>query len=401
MATQILFDGKHAVGVRYVVDGTEREAGANASVILSAGAVQSPQLLELSGIGDPDILRKHGMGVVHPLRGVGENYRDHYAARINWRVRHPITLNEWTRGWRLVRETFRYLFSRRGVLTFTAGIGHGFVRTRPELETPDVQLFFAHASFASATTRELECEPGMTIGGYQCRPESRGSIHLRCADPLAPPAIRPNFLAERLDRDTLVAGLRICRRLGEAKAFAPYRERENSPGTECDTDEALLEHARRTGATTYHPMGTCKMGADPMAVVDERLRVHGLDGLRVVDASIMPTMPSGNINAAVIMVAEKASDLIIEDQVDLARRAEEILELKPFWDATQTMRQHLFEKIDALSVTDIETLRTLKMQLHAMREFRRLLQTQVGDGKRAQAQLENARKNAERANRGR
>jgi choline dehydrogenase len=313
---RVLFDGesRRAVGVEFDRDGRTETARASRSVILSAGAVKSPQLLELSGIGAPELLRAHGIDVRHALPGVGENYRDHFAARIAWRVTRPITLNDDTRGWRLAREVLKYFLFRRGVLTWTAGIGHGFVRSRPELETPDCQLFFAHGSF-DANTRKFEREPGMTIGVYQCRPESRGSIHIGSRDPFAPPKIRPNFLGVAVDCAALVGGMRIARRIGEAAALAPYRGAEFKPGADCTSDAALLDYARRTGSTTYHVMGSCSMGPahDPMAVLDERLVVRGLAGLRVVDASVMPTMPSGNINAAVMMVAEKGADMILED----------------------------------------------------------------------------------------
>ena len=311
---RLLLEGTRVVGVEYERGGRTLTARAGHEVILSAGAVQSPQILELSGIGQPELLREHGIEVLHALPGVGENYRDHYAARLTWRIKQHITLNDDTRGLRFVREVARYLFSRRGILTWTAGIGHGFIRSRPELETPDCQIFFAHASF-DHVTRKLDPEPGMTIGVYQCRPESRGSIHIGSSDPFAPPRIRPNFLSDALDRDTLVRGLHLVREIGEAKAFARYREHEIKPGLECVSDEQLLDYARRTGATTYHVMGTCKMGrdGDRLAVLDDRLAVRGLQGLRVVDASVMPTMPSGNINAPVIMIAEKAAEFIRED----------------------------------------------------------------------------------------
>ena len=313
-ARRLLFEGTRAVGVEYQRGGRTHQARAGHEVIVCAGAVQSPQILELSGIGQPDLLRAHGIEVRHSLPGVGENYRDHYAARISWRIKQHITLNDDTRGLRFAREIMRYAFTRRGVLTYTAGIGHGFIRSRPELESPDCQLFFAHASF-DHVTRKLDPDPGMTIGVYQCRPESRGSIHIGSADPLAPPLIRPNFLSDALDRDTLVRGLHLVREIGQAQAFAPYRDLESKPGPECRGDDELLDSARRTGATTYHVMGTCKMGpdGDRLAVVDERLAVRGLQGLRVVDASVMPTMPSGNINAPVIMIAEKAAEMMRED----------------------------------------------------------------------------------------
>lgn len=313
-ARRLLFEGTRVVGVEYERGGQLHEAGAVRSVILSAGAVQSPQLLELSGIGRPELLREHGIETRNPLPGVGENYRDHYAARLSWQVNQPITLNDDMRGVRLAREVLRYAFGRRGMLTYTAGIGHGFIRSHPDLATPDCQLFFAHGSF-DANTRKFDAEPGMTIGVYQCRPESRGSIHIGSIDPLAAPKIRANFLADPIDRASLLGGMRIVRRIGEANAFAAYRSHETKPGNDCRSDDELLDYARGTGATTYHVMGTCAMGpdTDPMAVVNARLLVRGLQGLRVVDASVMPTMPSGNINAAVLMVAEKAADMIIED----------------------------------------------------------------------------------------
>lgn len=312
---RLLLEGRRVIGVEYERGGKRHQARGARSICLCAGAVQSPQILELSGIGQPELLKRHGIDVHHALQGVGENYRDHYAARINWRVNQRITLNEGTRGLRLLREVLRYAFTRRGVLTFTAGIGHGFVRTRDELQSPDVQFFFAHGSFSNVKTRSFDREPGMTIAAYQCRPESQGSIHIASSDPLASPTIRPNYLSDPLDRQTLIAGLRIARQVGEAPAFAPYRSHEMNPGADCDSDDGLLEFALRTGATTYHVMGTCRMGpdGDANAVVDERLRVRGLDGLHVVDASVMPTMPSGNINAPVIMVAEKGAEMILED----------------------------------------------------------------------------------------
>ena len=312
-ATRILTEGKRAVGVSYEIDGLTYEERVNLEVILCAGAVQSPQLLELSGIGQPELLRNHGIELVHELPGVGENYRDHYAARANWRVNQPITLNEQTRGLSMIKEALKWAIFRRGILTWTAGVGHGFMRTRQELETPDIQFFFVHGSFKSATDRKLDKEPGMTLAVYQCRPESQGTIHIGSGDPYGAPKIRPNFLSNKLDQDTLVAGIHLCRKIGQTKPLADYVAFEMNPGPDCTTDDDMLKFARDTGATTYHPMGTCKMGSDPMAVVNDRLCVHGVNGLRVVDASIFPTMPSGNINAPVIMTAEKGADMILED----------------------------------------------------------------------------------------
>jgi choline dehydrogenase len=313
-ATLLLMGGKQVTGVVYDIFGSEFTAHASREVILSAGAVQSPQLLELSGIGRPEILKNNDIEVVHKLAGVGENYRDHFATRVCWQVSQKITFNELSRGLKLVGEALKYVFKRRGLLTFTAGVGHGFVRTRSELATPDIQFLFAPASF-DPTTRELDKLPGMTIGISQMRPESQGSIHIGSPDPMAAPLIRPNFLSTIVDQQTLAAGMHIARQIGQAKALAPYRSHELKPGENCKDDDALLSYARATGASIYHVMGTCKMGTDtdPMAVVDNQLKVWGLDGIRIVDASIMPTMPSGNINAPVMMIAEKAATMIIEN----------------------------------------------------------------------------------------
>ncbi len=309
--TKILLEGKKAVGIAYRRRGATHEARAGRAVILSAGAVQSPQLLELSGIGDPSVLQAHGISVHHALPGVGENHQDHYIARMVWRMRGVPTLNEGLRGLGLVREVLKYALARRGALTFTAGIIVGFVKTKPELATPDVQYHIAHASFADPKKRVLDRWPGLTFGPAQLRPESRGSIHIQSPDPFAHPAIRPNFLATETDRQALIGGLRIAREIVATTPLAAHVEAEHLPGSACDTDEALLDHARRTGSTLYHPVGTCKMGDDPLAVVDDELRVRGIENLRVIDASIMPRLTSGNTNAPAIMIGEKGADLVL------------------------------------------------------------------------------------------
>lgn len=310
LATHVLLEEKRAVGVAWTVRGQARTARCGREVILAAGAVKSPHLLELSGIGNPDVLQAAGLPVQHELRGVGENYRDHYAPRMNWRVKLPVTLNEQTRGAALAREIIKYYTQHRGVLTFTAGVVFGFVKTRPELAVPDVQFHFTHASYGNAQTRILDNEPGMTLAVYQCRPDSTGSIHARAPDPRAAPAIRPNFLAEETDRETLIRGLKTGRRIVGNAVLDRYRAFEMTPGDQVQTNDELLAFARQNGQTTYHVVGTCKMGHDPMAVVDDELRVHGVAGLRVVDASVMPTLVSGNTNAAVMMIAEKGADMI-------------------------------------------------------------------------------------------
>ena len=310
---RIDFDGRRAVGVTYRTAAGTARVNARREVILAAGAVQSPHLLELSGVGNPAALQAAGLDVFHPLAGVGENYIDHFATRMNWRVKLPVTLNEAARGWRLGIAVGRYFLTRTGILTLGTGLVGGFVKTRAGLETPDVQYFFMHASYANAADRRLDREPGMTIGVTQLRPQSRGSIHARNSDPDVPPAMRPNFLSAPVDGETLVEGMKIARRIVDQRAMDPYRAHEMNPGPAVSTDDAWLDFARRTGQTIYHAIGTCRMGSDADAVVDQRLKVHGLEGLRVVDASIMPAMVSGNTQAAVFMIAEKGSDMILED----------------------------------------------------------------------------------------
>ena len=313
LADKVLLEGARATGVAYHVGGQARTARAAKAVILAAGAIQSPQILELSGIGQPELLKRHGIEVAHALPGVGENLRDHYTPRMGWRVSRPITLNNQTRGLSMGLEILKYGIARRGILTFTAGIVHGFVKTRPELESPDIQYHFAHATASDYKTRALDREPGMTVAICQMRPESTGSVHIRAGQAGAAPAIRPNFLAAQLDRDTVVAGMKIAREVVEQPALDPYRAYEFRPGPDCQSDEDFLNFARENGQTVYHPVGTCKMGHDAGAVVDDRLRVHGIESLRVIDASIMPTLASGNTHAPVVMIAEKGAEMILED----------------------------------------------------------------------------------------
>lgn len=313
LVSKLILEGKRCVGVSYTVHGQPKEARCGREVIVSCGAVQSPGVLEHSGIGQPELLRSHGIEVKHELKGVGENYGDHFAPRMNWRVKLPITLNERTRGINLVKEVMRYYTSGRGALALTAGVVYGFVRTRPGLDSPDMQFHMAHASYDTAQKRDLEREPGMTVVIGQCRPDSRGSIHIKSAIPGSAPSIRPNFLSAQTDRDATVAGMQIARKIVSHPSMSKYIAFENNPGDKVQSYDEWLSFARGNGQTTYHVIGTCKMGSDPMAVVDDRLRVHGIAGLRVIDASIMPTVPSGNTNAPTIMVAEKGADMIKED----------------------------------------------------------------------------------------
>lgn len=311
------FEGTRCVGVTYRQGGPggqEMPLRARVEVILTAGAFQTPQLLELSGIGQAGRLAPLGIAMRHDLPGVGEHYVDHFATRMNWRVRNAITLNEMSRGWRLGLAVGNFYLRRRGILTLGTGLVHGFVKTRPELAAPDAQYFFVHASYANAAERILDRQPGMTLGVTQLRPESAGSVHVKSADPFAAPAIRPNFLDSEVDRQCLVDAMKLARRIVGRPAMAPFVDHELSPGPEVHSDADWLDFARANGQTIYHPAGTCRMGRDDDAVVDPQLRVRGLQGLRIADASVMPGIVSGNIQAAVMMVAEKAADLILGKQ---------------------------------------------------------------------------------------
>jgi choline dehydrogenase len=309
-ATRIILEEGRAVAIAYRRAGRDEMVRARREVVLTAGAVQTPQLLELSGIGDGTLLSRHGIPVVQHTPGVGANYQDHFATRLNWRVTQPITLNEQTRGWRLALAVADYILRRKGILTLATGMAHGFVRTRAECETPDIQYFFVHASYADAADRKLDREPGMTIGVTQLRPQSRGSIHIGSPDPFAAPEIRPNFLTDLEDQDCLVAGMRMARQIMQQTPMEPFRGAELNPGAAIARDAELLDFARRTGQTIYHPVGTCAMGSGPEAVVDPQLRLRGVEGLRIADASVMPRIVSANTMAAVIMIAERAADLI-------------------------------------------------------------------------------------------
>ncbi len=310
---KVLVENGRAVGVVFKQNGHERTVRAKREVILAAGAVQSPQLLELSGIGQGELLQNLGVEVVHHLKGVGENLQDHYISRLSWRLDGLTSLNQLARGPGLVLEALKFFARRKGALTMPAGIIAGFVKSRPELKDPDIQFHIAHATFANPHKRVFDKFPGITIGPCQLRPESRGYLHATTPDMSDKPDIQPNFLASRTDCEVHVAGLRIGRQLMATSVLGPHAAEELSPGVDTADDEALLEHARATGATLYHPVGTCKMGTDEMAVVDPALKVVGLEGLRVADASVMPNLISGNTNAPTMMIAEKASDMILAD----------------------------------------------------------------------------------------
>jgi choline dehydrogenase len=313
LATRLIFAGCRAVGVEYRQGDALHTARANLEVIVAGGAFNSPQLLQLSGIGPAELLHAHGIEVVADLPGVGADLQDHLQVRLVYRCTEPITMNEVMNHWRhRYGAGLRYLLSRKGLLTIGAGYAGAFLRTRPELATPDVQIHFLIFSTESAGA-SLHPFPGFMTSICQLRPESRGFVRIKSGDPAMPPAIQPRYLTNLFDCDTVVDGLKLLRRLMAQPAMRRYIAEERAPGEQCVSDTDLLAFARATGTTVYHPTSTCRMGEDPAAVVDARLRVHGIAGLRVVDASIMPTIVSGNTNAAVVMIAEKAADMILED----------------------------------------------------------------------------------------
>ena len=313
LATRILMDGRRAVGVEYRAAGATHVAQAGREVILAAGAFGSPQIMQLSGLGPAALLREHGVPVVADLPGIGEDLQDHFQVRLQYRCTEPITMNDVINDWRQrMLAGLRYILLRKGLLTIGAGYAGGFFRTDPALATPDVQVHFIIFS-AEKIGANLHPFPGFIASVCQLRPESRGHVRIKSADPAAAPAIQPLYMSARSDRDTTLAGIRLLRRIMGQPAMRRYITEERVPGPACRSDAEMLAYARETGTTIFHPTSTCRMGQDARAVVDERLRVRGIEGLRVVDGSVMPTVVSGNTNAAIVMIGEKGADMILQD----------------------------------------------------------------------------------------
>lgn len=312
-ASRLLFDGRRATGLEYMQDGTPKTALARREVIVSGGAYNSPQLLQLSGVGPAELLRTHGIDVVADMPGVGANLLDHVNAPLMFRLNQDLSANSIVNKLSVRMKTaMRYAVNRKGFLAMGVSYAGGFFKVDPAAVSPDIQaqlmMFSSHD-----VGGDPHPFPGATIVLALLRPESRGHVNITSADPFAAPDIQPRYLTAQKDRDVLIGSIRIMREITEQPAFQKFVAAEHEPGPDAQTDDELLDYIHRRGRTSYHPSSTCRMGNDPTAVVDARLRVHGLEGLRVADASIMPTLVSGNTNAPTIMIGEKAADMILED----------------------------------------------------------------------------------------
>ncbi|MDC1382006.1 GMC family oxidoreductase N-terminal domain-containing protein [Candidatus Puniceispirillum sp.] len=315
-AKKILLDGKRATGVSYNRGGANGKAlsvYASKEVVVAGGTINSPQLLQLSGIGPIKLLHDLGIEIQHELAGVGENLRDHYGARLTARAKNVRTINELARGPKLVGEIAKYFMGRSSILELGPTLVYCFWHSDEIIRSSDLQISFTPASYKEGMQAWLDDEPGFTLATWQQRPESLGYVRIKSKDPFEKPVIQPNYLSNKDDQRVLLAGIRMSRRLMNTEALAPYFDYEGYPGPHVQSDDELLDVARQRSTTLYHLMGTCRMApkSDPTAVVDDELRVHGMQNLRVIDASIMPTMLSANLNAGVMMIAEKGADMIL------------------------------------------------------------------------------------------
>jgi choline dehydrogenase len=323
--TSLILEGKRCVGVRYRSGGQECEVRATREVILCAGTIGSPQLLELSGIGNPDLLRTHGIPVVQALPGVGENLRDHFGPSMQWKFnRKGLSLADRGRGWRLAREVLSYVFTRKGFISQGLATLRVFTKSHDRIEQADIALLVNPFMIEVRNKKRLMSPVNGFFAFVQVqRPESSGSTHIRSSDPFAHPVIHYNFMATEKDQRTGVMAVRRAREIVAAAPLADVIEQELQPGPKVQSDAAILEFIRKAGNTTYHPVGTCKMGApdDSMAVVDPRLRVRGITGLRIADCSIMPMIISGNTSIPAMMVGERCASMVLADAEQSSRGA--------------------------------------------------------------------------------
>ena len=313
-AARLLFDGLRCVGVEYRQGGVMKRITARKEVIVSGGTVNSPHLLQMSGLGPAEHLQALGISVLADMPSVGANLQDHFVTRVQHRVHDAISTNQLARGLRLAGQVARFFTLGNGALTFGVTTAQVFVRSRPELASPDLQLLFTPASYVQGQQSVLEPEAGMTCAVCPVKPDSRGTVMAKSADPFDRPAIRPNYLSAPRDQELLAAGIRMVRKIFQQPAIAQYSVQETMPGPYAISDEELLAFNRQYGTTIYHPVGTCRMGEDPASVVDSRLRVRGIGGLRIADASVMPTLTTGNTNAPTIMIGEKCAAMLLEDR---------------------------------------------------------------------------------------
>jgi choline dehydrogenase len=315
-ATSLILEGKRCVGVRFKRNGKMQDVHCGREVIVSCGTANTPKLLELSGIGNPEVLEKHGIKVTHELKGVGENLRDHYAALMSWRFNTPgISLAKKGRGWRLFLEILRYAIFRKGFIAQGHGTMRVFTRSTPEAANPDTMMVVSPyiIELRAGKSRKMSATEGYSMYTHFQRPESTGSIHIRSADPFSSPVINYRFLDTETDRKKAVLAVRRAREIANSEPIKNYIGEELEPGRDIESDEQILNYIRNTGSITQHIVGTCKMGTDAMAVVDPQLRVHGIQSLRVADASVMPTIISGNTSIPCMMIGEKCADLVLAD----------------------------------------------------------------------------------------
>ena len=310
MVLNIIFENKKAIGLVCKKNNKIFKIFAEKEIILCAGAIGTPHLLQVSGVGNPEHLKNIGVSVLHENKNIGEGLQDHYAVRVSNSINKPVSLNERARGYKLALEIMKWFILKKGLISYSPAHVGAFLKSSPEIDLPDLQFVFTPASYTEGMIGKLQNTPGITCGVWQSRPHSRGYVKAISNDINAPPLIQPNYLKEQIDQDLMIEGVKRCRALLKTSNINEISLRENLPGKDIKTDKEILDYIRNNGGTVYHAIGSCRMGIDNNAVVNSELKVNGIQNLRIADASIMPTMPSGNTNAATMMIAEKASDLI-------------------------------------------------------------------------------------------